>query len=162
MEKYHDLFVASTGAAAAFIGLLFVAISIAPENVFGAVARREKSIRAQRAFIALGNVFFISLIALVPDVDPKSFAVIAIITLVQILRDVVRSIRDEPGLVNWHNWGLLSAAVYVLEIYEGQRVEKSPLGLVYTVCGLYFYSLLSAWMLLRSKTEGAAAESETA
>ena len=153
MEKYHDFFVASTGAAAAFIGLLFVAISIAPENVFGSGARREKQIRAQRAFIALANVFFVSLIVLIPDVSAIPVTVIAAIAIVQIGREARNSIRDDGGRIDWRNLGLISAAAYVFEICQAQRIDHAPQGLVYTVCGLYFYGLLSAWMLLQSKTD---------
>jgi hypothetical protein len=153
VEKFHDLFVASTGAAAAFIGLLFVAISIAPENVFGTVARREKHVRAQRAFLALGNVFFISLFALIPGVSWKPFVVVALMTLYQILRDTFKSFKDEPGWQNWRQWGLLSLIAYVFEIYQSFHIEQSPIGIVWTVAALYFYGLFSAWTLLQAKTE---------
>jgi hypothetical protein len=48
MEEYPDLFVASAGAAAAFIGLPFVPIGLAPERIGGNSADLYRHSQAQR------------------------------------------------------------------------------------------------------------------
>jgi len=63
---FVPFFAASMGAAGALIGLLFIAISIAPERTVGKAAAPERAALAGNAFTALNNVFFISLVALIP------------------------------------------------------------------------------------------------
>jgi len=64
---YIPFFAASVGASGALIGLLFIAISIAPERTVGKTATPEREAVAGNAFTALSNVFFIGLVALVPE-----------------------------------------------------------------------------------------------
>ena len=47
LKELHELFAASVGAAAALIGLLFVAVSVAPEQIFGRDARAERTQRCR-------------------------------------------------------------------------------------------------------------------
>ena len=82
MEELHDFFVARVGAAAVLIGLLFVAITLHPENTVGPKAERERNARAIGAFSALANVFFVSLGGLIPKTGPKVMAVVAVASLV--------------------------------------------------------------------------------
>ncbi len=63
---YIPFFAAAVGSAGALIGLLFIAISIAPERTIGKKATPEREAVAGNAFTALTNIFFISLIALIP------------------------------------------------------------------------------------------------
>ena len=65
---YTPFFTAAVGSAGALIGLLFIAISIAPERTVGKSATPEREALAGNAFTALSNVFFISLVALIPAV----------------------------------------------------------------------------------------------
>lgn len=58
-EAFHDYFVASTGAAAALVGLLFVAVSIAPERTVTSGAPVERRAVALSAYTALLNAFFL-------------------------------------------------------------------------------------------------------
>jgi len=61
-----SFFTASVGAGAALIGLIFVAVSIAPERTVMSGAPMERQAVASSAFSALINAFFISLFALIP------------------------------------------------------------------------------------------------
>ncbi len=155
-ETYHDFFLASVGASAALIGLLFVAISIAPERVFGTAATGDRQAFAVSAFILLGNIFFISLAALLPYLNIGLAIVVA----------------GGSGLVNtlllgvdiWQRrlrWGgrgstllLGSLAIYVLETWWGsellrQRDRTSALENVSAVLLVaYAVALARAWELL--------------
>ena len=68
-EAFHDYFVASTGAGAALVGLLFVAVSIAPERTVMSGAPVERQAVATSAYTALLNAFFLSLVALLPQTN---------------------------------------------------------------------------------------------
>ncbi len=59
-------FAAATAAAGALIGLLFVAISLKPEDIFGESAQATPRRLAESSFTALVNAFFVSLVAIVP------------------------------------------------------------------------------------------------
>src|SRR5258706_4933834 len=64
--EFANFFIASAGAGAALVGLLFVAVSIAPEQLVTRRAPMERQAVAGSAFTALMNAFFISLVALIP------------------------------------------------------------------------------------------------
>jgi hypothetical protein len=152
-----DFFGASVGAAAALIGLLFVAITLAPEKVFGTGADAEKRGQATGAFIALGNVFFVSLAALVPDRSGGIIIVIALASIWQIVREGVVLSRTFTALRGLHRFGLISLAIYVLELAIAVRFTLKagpPNGLVYTVLGLYGYALGTSWTLMGARTDG--------
>ena len=65
-DALTNFFIASVGAGAALLGLLFVSISISPEEKITAHASVEKRIGAYSALISLTNAFIISLVALIP------------------------------------------------------------------------------------------------
>jgi hypothetical protein len=64
--ELSNFFLATAGAGAALIGLLFVAVSIAPEQIATRRAPLERQAVAASTFTALVNAFFISLGALFP------------------------------------------------------------------------------------------------
>src|SRR5215467_5789083 len=68
-SSFQNFFVASTGAGAALVGLLFVAVSIAPQRTVMHTAPVEKQVLATSTFTAMLNAFFISLVALVPGIN---------------------------------------------------------------------------------------------
>ena len=65
-HEYHDFLIGSSQASAALIGLLFVAVSLAPDRVFGSNASAMQRAQAFNAFTALANAFFTSLAGLIP------------------------------------------------------------------------------------------------
>ena len=74
--EYDNFLIASTGASAALLGLLFVSVSIAPERVFGETAKAGHRALALSSFTALANAFFISLSGLIPNVPFGLFVII--------------------------------------------------------------------------------------
>ena len=66
---FANYFLASAGAGAALIGLLFVAISINTGRTFGRAAQPVRQRVASGAFTALANAFFISTGALIPHLN---------------------------------------------------------------------------------------------
>src|SRR6266852_5521859 len=57
--EFANFFIASASAGAALVGLLFVAVSIAPEQLVTRRAPVERQAVAGSAFTALMNAFFI-------------------------------------------------------------------------------------------------------
>ena len=64
--SYHDFFGGCATVAGALIGLLFVAISVAPEKLAGDRASADHQVKAGAAFSALVNTLVIALVALLP------------------------------------------------------------------------------------------------
>jgi len=74
--SFHDFFGGCATIAGALIGLLFVAISVSPENLTGATARTDHQVRAGAAFSALVNTMVIALVALLPGANLGEAALI--------------------------------------------------------------------------------------
>jgi len=71
---WHDFFLASAGASAALLGLLFVGVSIGL-SALAAGERADLRARAELAFANLLYVLIVSLMLLVPDPEPLGFAI---------------------------------------------------------------------------------------
>jgi hypothetical protein len=61
---YESFFFASSGASAAFLGLLFVAFSVVEAGDSDARSRERRAVLAGSSFIALIDTFFVSITAL--------------------------------------------------------------------------------------------------
>jgi len=155
--EYQPFFMASVGASAALIGLLFVSVSIAPERIFGAASDPRRQAQALSAFSALANVFFISLSSLIPGVL-IGLVVMAVAgaSSIQLLGLLVR-------VRSWHaDWitairgailFVVSALVYGTELYVGLQLWRAPstaamVGLLEVLLGAYAIGLGRAWQLL--------------
>ncbi len=86
-DTFINFMLGSTGASAALIGLLFVAIQIAPMRTVGHTAPVGRRATAESTFTALVNVFFISLDGLVPGSN------IGLVTVVMALIGLVGTLR---------------------------------------------------------------------
>ena len=61
---YESFFVASTGASAAFLGLLFVGFTVVDSEESDPRIRERRTVLAGSAFVALADAFFVSILAL--------------------------------------------------------------------------------------------------
>ena len=156
--EFANFFIASASAGAALVGLLFVAVSIAPEQIVTRRAPVERQAVAGSAFTALVNAFFISLVALIPHFSVGSvivpFSSLCLLTsLIQAwqllrLRKGWRSLLRRAFLV------LLSVVLYGLELLNAFQfiTDPSQVGYVYALAscllGAFALGLFRAWELL--------------
>jgi hypothetical protein len=61
---YENFFIASTGASAAILGLLVVAVSVVNADDADPTTRERRTVLAGSAFVALVDIFFVSIVAL--------------------------------------------------------------------------------------------------
>ena len=61
---YEDFFIASAGASAAILGLLVVAVSVVNTDDAALTTRELRTVLAGSAFVALVDIFFVSMVAL--------------------------------------------------------------------------------------------------
>jgi hypothetical protein len=61
---YENLFIASAGASAAILGLLVVAVSVVNADDTDLTTRERRTVLAGSAFVALLDIFFVSIVAL--------------------------------------------------------------------------------------------------
>ena len=61
---YQDFFVASAGASAAILGLLVVAVSVVNADDADPTTRERRTVLAGSAFVALVDIFIVSIVAL--------------------------------------------------------------------------------------------------
>jgi hypothetical protein len=154
----REFFLASAGVAGGLIGLLFVAISVAPERVLGPHASELHAVRAAAALTAFSNALTVSLFALVPGINPGgATTAVAIVGLLFIAGSLLRVIpawragqvqlRDVSFLI-----GLL--VVFVIQLIaaiglNGRAHDPSDLQ---TVCILvvvcFLIGIARAWELV--------------
>jgi ribose/xylose/arabinose/galactoside ABC-type transport system permease subunit len=160
---FQPFFLASVGASAALIGLLFVSVSIAPERVFGQQSDAVRQAQALSAFSALANVFFNSLMSLIPGV--LYGLVVTVVAIPAILQTLALL-----GLARqWYRSGILargvflflaSATIYGYELALGIELWRNPtskgllISLVFVLIGAYALGLGRAWELLGAPRSG--------
>lgn len=154
-------FAASMGVAATLLGLLFVAVSVAPERTVGAGAPIERQMVAESVFTALINTFFVSMAGTIPDVNFGSVAlVLSAFALFQSLhmarrlwprRVTARSLTQRLGLV------VVALVIYSLQFLGALQLVRAPghgmavgseIGIVFA---LYAFALGRTWELLGAR-----------
>src|SRR5581483_289117 len=161
--EFQTFLVASVAASSGLIGLLFVSVSVAPERVFGPRSEAVRQARAVSAFTALANVFFFSLVSLVPGINAGLVAMItgfvALLQTLALLR-LLREWRTEGALLRSLILFLGSAAIYGGEIFVGLELWLKPsatgalTGLLELTLGAYAIGLGRAWELLGAPRMG--------
>jgi hypothetical protein len=161
---YFPFFAASTGAGAALIGLLFVAISIAPEHMVAETAPVERQTRATSAFTALFNAFFVSLVALMPNTNVGGVGVtmgaIGLINSVGIAMQLARRQRGWRALTRGAFLLAASFVLYGMQTYvsisllRDYRSVGAVEFLAFLMIVAYGIGLSRAWELLGARRYG--------
>lgn len=158
---FLSFFIASTSAAAALVGLLFVAVALAPEQNVTRRAPVERQAVAGSAFTALANAFLISLTGLIPRVNFGAFIVpISSISLVTSLIQAWALLRLHKGwLSTFRRASLvcLSLALYGTELWNGTGLLTRPTqigfvyGMLFVLLAVIAFGLARAWELLGAR-----------
>jgi hypothetical protein len=170
-DGFAEFFLASAGAGGAFVGLLFVAVSIGPQRTFGdpdgAGAPRQQL--AEGTFLTLVNGFVVSSIALIPGVNVGWFALAlggggALIAghLAWLFARFHRHRPRHPApwrdLLRAVSPSLVATAVGTIEALLGLRLVMRPTdaeawqGLALVIVGLYALGIVRVWVLLGDPT----------
>jgi hypothetical protein len=150
-STYFTYFAATATGAAALIGLLFVAVSIRDQTIFGPRAVAGGEALAISAFSGLVNTLVVSLLAIIPQDNLGVGAIIlAVLTMVSIIRLHTR--------LHWaRNTIVLSLAIvaYAFQLGFGIVLLITPgdtnavNNLCYVVFATMIFSLQRAWSLLK-------------
>lgn len=163
-QAYFTFFMTAAGAGAALIGLLFVAVSLAPGRTVHPEAPIVSRVMSSSTFTALFIGFFIALGATLPDWN------IGIITLILSVVGVVNSLNHAWLLLKpWPSWQnvvrrmwltVISLYLYIQILIFAIQLLISPNegDLVFSIGGLllgiYAIALLRAWELLGVRRTG--------
>lgn len=156
--SYANFFMASAGAAAALVGLLFIAISIAPEQTISSNASARRQTAASSAFTALLNAFFVSLVALVPNVNLTwvmlTIGGIGILNSLVLVGSLFRSKEQWQVVMRGVFLILGSITLYSYEVYDGVLMLHAPddsstvLIATLLMIGCYGLGLARSWEIL--------------
>jgi hypothetical protein len=164
LDRYSNFFLASAGASAAFIGLLFVSLTIVDREEPDQRAKTNRDALAGSAFAQLLNAFFVSMGGLADEV--RIFAGLGAAMAVFGLWTTSRLL---PGVISAGNWArtspvrttnivfpVASIIVYVLQLAFAVGLLLSPdnsalLRLsVLVLLGVYAGAVARAWKITRT------------
>jgi hypothetical protein len=170
LAPFHDFLIACVGASASFIGLLFVALSLVlardDDAGVGSLEFTDRRL-AESAFTALANVFFVSLIALMPATNIGWAAlVMALIGMRTAWRLFVqaRTIKkSKQGRYHKQDifWIAASTLVYVFEGVYAILLLLHPNStsdldiMTFVLIALFSTALLRSWQLTGIRAEEA-------
>jgi hypothetical protein len=160
-EAFHPFFSGCVSVAGALIGLLFVAISVAPHKRTGDAPSMEFEVTAGVAFTALINALIISLVALLPEHDLGGAGIaVSLSGMSSVLGLAVIRFRGDRFRV----WPLLRFgslfALFVVQLINALNIESAPrnVGPIETETVLLIVCFLiaidRAWQLLGGNDTG--------
>jgi len=163
-DSYSNFFLASAGASAAFIGLLFVSLTITNVEETDQRAKTNRDALAGSAFAQLLDAFFVSMGGLVGEVRVfaalgAGMAVFGLVVTSQLLPEVIRIgnwARSSPVRTGNIVMPVTSILVYVLQLAFAVGVLLAPdnsalLRLsVLVILGLYAGAVARAWKITRT------------
>lgn len=129
-ESYHSFFSGCVSVSGALIGLLFVAISVAPHKVRGDAAPTAFQVKSGVAFTSLINALVISLVALLPGNDlGGSGLAVSITGLSSAVGLLVLALRDAESASRRIRTAVRFAALlglFVVQLVNSIHLLSSP------------------------------------
>jgi Na+/H+-translocating membrane pyrophosphatase len=172
-EGFTEFFLASAGTGGAFVGLLFVAISIGPQRTFGDLAGMgaPRQHLAEATFLTLLNGFVVSSLALIPGITVGWVAFVLGIAgiLLALHLSWLFARFHRHGAARYPLWkdlvrvvslSLIATVVFAIESLVGLRLILRPTDvdayrwLAAIIIGLYALGMLRAWTLLGDPQHG--------
>jgi hypothetical protein len=152
--SFDGYFTAAAAAAGVLIGLLFVAVALRPETVFGEDARAVGKALAGSAFTSLVNCFFVALVALIPQAGVGGVSVaLSLISLSATLR-----LHREVAKQELQLWMLVAGlSIYLFQLGVGLAIlfDQTNTGLIdcvaYTMIGQISVALGRSWSLMEGE-----------
>jgi hypothetical protein len=151
-------------SAATLIGLLFIAISTAPEETVRGDAPIEQQAVAASAFTTLANAFFIATGAQIPRLNVGIFAallgLVGLFSTLSLLLVLLGSHPARQSLIRGLWLATASAGLYLVETWEGVRLirHRSDVSALYVLdlalLGIFAVGLIRAWQLLGARRYG--------
>lgn len=160
IEAYQNFFLASVGASAALIGLLFVALSFIDSEQVDQENRIWRRILATSAFSQLVAIFFVSMAGLLPQTESLAWtalvmAMLGILVAFMLLPKALTGSR--PGRRSPTALGLIAVGAYAALIFAGIGIIKMPDSagawnfLIFGIFALYAGALARAWEIAGNK-----------
>jgi len=161
---FTSFFVASAGAGAALVGLLFVAISVNPGRNAGPSAPPERQAVAASAYTALINAFFISLAALIASGSLGGVAMavsaVSILATLRLIGDLFPPHLSRRIQFRHAAFLAIGLLTYGLQFFYGLQYVRNPgvsdyaYSIAYLVLAVYAVGVSRAWQLLGAKRRG--------
>lgn len=167
---YAEFFLATAGAGGAFIGLLFVAISIHPQLTFRRSAGDgvPRQYLAEATLVTLGNGFVVSCVALIPGVNVGWAAFIGgvwgVVAAARLAVLLAKAHRHDAvsrlHLLRVTSLSMTAVVVYAAEVVVGVTLLRQPeslaawSGLALIVICIDVLGLARAWILLGDPRQG--------
>ncbi|HMD88091.1 MAG TPA: hypothetical protein VKF38_02915 [Anaerolineaceae bacterium] len=157
-SDYSTFFITMAGVGATLFGLIFVAVSIAPESFATEKATLDRQVKATAAYTALLNPLIISLFALVPHLQ-IGIAVIAasLISLANtfaLTLSLLQNAEQRYERVRHSLFILAGFTLYGYEVYFAVRLLQFPqeifgfFGLANMLIIIYIFGVIRAWELI--------------
>ncbi|HSB67262.1 MAG TPA: hypothetical protein VLD65_11845 [Anaerolineales bacterium] len=125
---YSTFFTTMAVVGATLFGLIFVAISIAPEYVIASTAQLDRQIKATAAYIALLNPLMISLFALVPyqwiGIAASILSWVGILNTLTMLVTLIQNKETNDSRLRNITLILISFIVYGFEAYVAIQIAR--------------------------------------
>jgi len=162
--EFGSFFVTCAQATAALIGLLFVAVSIAPDETVMAGAPVERKVVAASAFTALVNTLFISIGAQIPRTNVGFMVclmgLVGLLNTLYLVRPLLQERQGRAQLLRQLVLLGLGLGLYAAECWQGVSLVREPAnaGPLYTLDGLlmgiFGVGLVRSWQLLGVRRYG--------